>query len=408
MVDFRPIIVHVDMDAFFAAVEIRNNPKLQGKPVIVGGGIGPRGVVSTCSYEARRYGVHSGMAIMKARRLCPHGEFISAELHGYVFASAMLQTIMEQYSPRVEPLSVDEAFLDITGTERLYGGPEALVQAMKQEIAERLKLTCSVGIAPSKYLAKLASGLEKPNGMTILSRDRFREVFYPRPVDVLWGVGESTKKTLAAQGIITVGDLAGSKTSFLKGIFGKNGDTLSVMSRGTEDSEVLRYHEMPHDKSMSHETTMREDIQDPSLIRATILWLSDRVARRMRKYGYMGRTISVKIRSSDFTTITRSHTINAMTDRCDIIYHCARKLIPKEYGMKYKVRLLGVRVSQLHKVADGEKDPQEGLVTGSGQQQLELTVDTKTGQLARLTKAVDAIRDKFGDQSIKLAGTMRS
>ncbi len=407
MIDFSPVILHVDMDAFFAAIEIRNNPRLKGKPVMVGGGLNARGVVSTCSYEARVYGVHSGMSTVQAKKLCPQGVFISASLRGYVYASACLQTIFEKYTPVVEPCSVDEAFLDITGAERHFGGAVELVQALKAEIKEKMNLTCSVGIAPSKYLAKMASGLNKPDGLTIMDRERFKRVFFPQPVDALWGIGASTKKTLAGRGIVTVEDLARADTGFLKRIFGKNGFGLSAMSRGIDDSEVHSYPEMPHDKSMSHETTMMTDIQDPTVIKATILWLADKVARRMRKGGYIGGTISVKVRSSDFKTITRSHSITRPTDRCDIIFENALRLVPKEYGMKIKVRLLGVRVSHLVKIGRGDDDDREGDFGRNGQPQLEFMVDDVENHVRKLTGAVDAIRDKYGEHSIKLAGTLR-
>lgn len=334
MVSFSPIIVHVDMDAFFAAVEVRNNPHLKGRPVVVGGGPNGRGVVSTCSYEARKFGIHSGMPSQKAKKLCPKAVFISAGLGGYVYASAVLQKIFEKYSPKVQPVSVDEAFLDMTGTKRMHGGVVEMVMAMKNEIWSTLQLTCSVGISPSRYLAKLASGLDKPNGVTVMDRDKFKTVFFPREVDALWGVGASTKKMLAKKGIITVADLARTDSKLLRGIFGKNGDELSVMSRGIDDSKVMSYRDMPHDKSMSHETTFPVDLLDPTLLKATILWLSDKVARRMRRHRYLGRTISVKIRAADFKTITRSYTIKNDTDRCDVIFQQALRLIPNEFGMK--------------------------------------------------------------------------
>ncbi len=406
MITFSPVIAHVDMDAFFASIEIRNNPGLKGKPVIVGGGINARSVVSTCSYEARKYGVHSGMSTAGAKRLCPHAVFISAGLCGYVYASARLLKIFEKYSPVVEPVSVDEAFLYITGTERLFGGPEKLVETMKREIRDKLGLSCSIGVAPGKYLAKLASGLKKPDGVTVLDRDDFKNFFSPKPVDSLWGVGESTKKMLNRQGIHTVGDLAGTDARLLRQIFGKNGDALVVMSRGSDESEVHRIREMPDDKSMSHETTLGEDLIDPSMIRATILWLSDKVARRMRKGGYIGRTISVKVRSSDFKTITRSHTISPSTDRYDIIYNNAIRLIPREYGLKERVRLLGVRVSQLKKIRDDYEDETDAETDKTHRDQLELMLNEKDSEISRLTRAVDAIRDKYGEQSIKPAGTL--
>ncbi len=403
MIDFSPIILHVDMDAFFAAVEARNNPQLKGKPVIVGGPIGGRGVVSTCSYEARAFGVHSGMPTGQAKKLCPQGIFISSGLKGYVYASACLNSIFERYTPLVQPISVDEAFLDISGTERTYEDPIKLVQDMKNEIWEKMHLTCSVGISPTRYLAKLGSGLNKPNGMTILDREKFKEVYFPRPVDALWGVGESTKKSLAKKGIYTVADLAKTDSAILKRIFGKTGDALSIMSRGTDTGKVMKYDDLPQDKSMSHETTLRQDIQDPTIIKATILWLADKVARRMRKNGYIGRTISVKIRSSDFTTITRANTIQRHTDRCDVIYQNSIQLVPKEYGMKHKVRLLGVRVSHLKKIRNKRGE----AIEKNSNPQLELLEDPTEKHVEKLTVAVDSIRDKYGENIIKFAGSMR-
>jgi len=253
--------------------------------------------------------------------------------------------------------------------------------------------------------------LNKPNGLTVMDQRKFREVFYPRPVKELWGVGESTSRSLAKEGIFTVGELAEARPEFLKRMFGVNGFGLSDMSRGIDESPVLRYREMPNDKSMSHETTLREDIQDPSIIRGTILWLSDKVARRMRRGGYVGRTVSVKIRSADFETTTRSHTIQRSTDRCDVIFKTALGLIPKEYGMKVKVRLLGVRMSHLERVAAGDDEDEEfGIddVSGCDGRQLELMVDDHEQRVKELNEAMDTIRNKYGEHSIKLAGTMRS
>jgi len=398
---FSPVIIHVDMDAFFAAVEMRNNPNLKGRPVIVGGGLSQRGVVSTCSYEARRFGVHSGMSTIKAYQLCPQAVFVSSGLRGYVYVSAQLLKIFGKYSPRVEPISVDEAFLDITGTERLHGGTLELVSRMKRDILEETNLTCSVGIAPGKYLAKLASGLNKPDGITVMDREIFKNLFYDKPVDSLWGVGESTRKSLSRCGIDTVGELARSDPQWLKRLFGKNGGGLSVMARGTENGEVMRFHELPQDKSMSHETTVSRDLQDPHHIQATLLWLADKVARRMRKSDYIARTISVKIRSYDFKTITRAHTIQRGTDRCDVIYNFARKLVPREYGMKIPVRLLGVRVSHLVRTRSRNRNSQ---LIGRDQTQLDLNTGDK--KYRELTRAIDNLRDKYGENVIKQAGTL--
>ncbi len=238
-----------------------------------------------------------------------------------------------------------------------------------------------------------------------MDRPRFEEIFYPRPVIALWGVGESTQRSLNARGIYTVGDLARADTDFLTRVFGKNGETLSVMSRGDEKSSVLNYEDLPHDKSMSHETTVDKDLQDPSRIKAILLWLSDKVARRMRRGRYVGRTITVKVRAADFSTITRSHTLSHPTDRCDVVFHHALRLVPKEYGLKFKVRLLGVQVSHLQRL---EKGGGEGVPTESKEPvQLTLLDDASEVKIGNLTKAVDAVRDKFGERSVILAGSIR-
>nr|MBN2278014.1 DNA polymerase IV [candidate division Zixibacteria bacterium] len=389
--DWDRVIMHVDMDAFFAAVEVRNCPWLKGKPVIVGGDPRWRSVVSTCSYEARRYGVHSGMPITRARQLCPDGVFISGTLNGYIYTSAMLQLIFQKYSPVVEPFSVDEAFLELTGCHRVFGTVENVVAQMKEEIREKLSLTCSVGISPTKLMAKMGSGENKPDGMTIMDRDDFRRIFYPRPVDALWGIGEATRKILNKIGIFTVGDLAERKEKELKAHFGKNGESLSILARGMDTNEVYNYENRPMDKSMSHETTLMNDLTEIDKVYSTLLWLSDRVARRLRKDNYVGRTVSVKVRSSDFNTITRDHTLDHPTDQTRVIYEAARNLVPREYGMKIKIRLLGVRVSNLEKKEVSR--------------QMELIEDTAVKKLQATSAAIDRVRNRFGDSAIKLAGT---
>jgi DNA polymerase-4 len=389
--DWARVIMHVDMDAFFAAIEERNCPMLKGKPVIVGGNPNLRSVVSTCNYEARQYGVHSGMSAVRAKKLCPEAVFVSGTLGNYTYTSAVMQMIFEEFSPVVEPVSVDEAYLDITGCHRIYGTTEKLVKELKRKMKEALDLTCSVGIAPSKLIAKMASGENKPDGLTILDREDFRRLFYPRPVDALWGVGESTRKYLAKKKIYTVQDIAEKKTRELTALFGKYGHYLSAVARGEDSSRVYSFDDMPHDKSMSHETTLRVDLSEIDKIYATILWLSDKVARRMRKHNYQGRTVSVKIRSSDFETITRDKTLSRPTDQYKVIYEKARGLIPKEYGHDIKVRLLGVKVSHLEKKREED--------------QLSMIENIAGEKLASFSAVMDKIRDKYGSRVIELAGT---
>ncbi len=385
------MILHVDMDAFFAAIQMRNHPHLKGKPVIVGGDARFRSVVSTCSYAARKFGVHSGMPLKKAKRKCPEAVCISGTLNSYSYTSAILQSIFQNYSPVVEPFSIDEVIMDVTGCHKIYGTVENLVSLMKADVKKRLSLTCSVGIAPTKYLAKMASGENKPDGLTIMDREDFKRMFYPRPVDALWGVGESTKKALGKIGVRTVADLAARKEKQLRGYFGKNGEALSHISRGIDNTEVYSYENRPHDKSMSHETTLAVDISEIDKIYATLLWLSDKVARRLRKDNYHGRTISVKVRSSDFKTITRDKTLYRPTDQSKVIYETAKRLVPREYGPKIKIRLLGVRVSHLEK--------------NQTVRQLSLIEDRPNDKLCAGSQAVDKIRNRYGSSSIKLAGT---
>ncbi|MFH2035177.1 MAG: DNA polymerase IV [Candidatus Zixiibacteriota bacterium] len=385
------IIMHVDMDAFFAQIEERNCPDLKGKPVIVGGNPRFRSVVSTCNYEARKYGVHSGMSSVRAKQLCPHAIFVSGTLGNYTYTSAVMQKIFENYSPIVEPVSVDEAFLDLTGCHKIYGTVENLVHQLKTEMKNKLSLTCSVGISPTKLIAKMGSGENKPNGLTIMDRDDFKRLFYDRPVDALWGVGESMKNHMAKNGIHTVGDIASKKEKELTAIFGKYGTYLWVLANGLDKNEVHAFENRPHDKSMSHETTLIADLSDIDKIYSTVLWLSDRVARRMRKWGYQGKTITVKIRSSDFETITRDKTIACPTDQCQVIYETAKRLIPKKYGPKVKVRLIGVKVSQLEK-------KETSL-------QLDLIENTAGKKIASTSEALDKIRNKYGSRIIELAGT---
>ncbi len=389
--DWPKVIAHVDMDAFFAAFEIRNAPHLKGKPVIVGGDPKYRSVVTTCSYEARKFGVKSGMPMVQAKKLCPDAIYISGNLSGYVYTASVLMEIFENYSPIVEPVSVDEAFLDITGCHKIFGTVENLVATMKEEIRQRLSLTCSVGIAPCKLLAKMSSGENKPDGLTIVDREDFKKFYYPRPVNALWGVGESTMTALNSLGIKTVGNLAGKDIKELRGYFGKNGEYLYNISRGIDNSEVYSYEDRPQDKSMSHETTLVADLSEVDKIYSTILWLSDKVARRLRKDNYWGKTISVKIRSSDFKTITRDKTISVPTDQGKVIYETARKLIPRDFGPKIRVRLLGVKVSQLEKKEESS--------------QLLLLDDNIGNKIKDSSEAIDKIRNRYGESSIKLAGS---
>jgi len=389
--NWEKVIMHVDMDAFFAAFETRNMPKLKGKPVIVGGDPRFRSVVSTCSYEARKYGVHSGMPIKRARQLCPQAVIISGTLRGYVYTSALLQKIFAGYAPKVQQISVDEAVMDITGCHRIFGTVENLVAQMKAQIKKELSLTCSVGVAPVRILAKMASGENKPDGLTIIDVEDYKKMFYPRPVDAIWGIGEATKNSLERIGLKTVGNIAKKTEKELKAYFGKYGTFLYMVSRGRGVSDVHSYDEIPDEKSMSHETTLTVDISDIDKIYSTLLWLSDKVARRLRQGNFFARTISVKVRSSDFKTITRDMTVSHPTDQCKIIFETAKRLLPQKFGPKVPVRLLGVKASN--------------LIHNGRNPQLSLLEDNAGEKLSASSEAVDIIRNRYGSSSIKLAGT---
>jgi DNA polymerase-4 len=308
-----------------------------------------------------------------------------------VYTSAVLQKIFEHYTPTVQPISVDEVVMDITGCHRIYGTVENLVGQMKQEIKKELSLTCSVGIAPNKILAKMASGENKPDGLTIVDEDDFKRLFYPREVDAIWGIGPAMKKSLARLSMTTVGELASKTKKELRGYFGKYGEYLYLVSRGKGTDEVYTFEERPDEKSMSHETTLISDLSDIDKIYSTILWLSDKVARRLRRGEFLAGTISVKVRSSDFKTITRDRTISHATDQCQVIYETAKKLIPRNFGPRVKVRLLGVKASNLVKRVD---NPQMSLIP-----------DIRGAKQSSSSEALDSIRDKYGSSSIKFAGT---
>ena len=376
-------ILHIDMDAFFASIEQRDNPLLKGKPLMVCGDPERRSVVSTASYEARAFGVRAGMPIRTARRLCPHGTFIVGHPAKYLHACGQALRIYRAFTPIVEPFSIDEAFLDLTGTEELFGSPEAVARAIKRDIRRKLRLTCSIGIGPNKLLAKLASEMQKPDGLTHIRTEHILGFLDILPITQLWGVGEKTAPKLKALGVATVGDLRDFPLGFLKSRFGKAGQILSDMAHGRDASPVIPYNELPDDKSMSHERTFREDTDDRRLIEGTLLELSDKVARRLRQNGVRGRVIVLKLRDSTFLTITRQTTLSEPTCFEDDIYALSKRLLG-ELPVR-RIRLVGVGVASLTR-----KDLS---------QQLSL-FDPGRERRLRITEAVDHIRDRYGERAI--------
>jgi len=331
------------------------------------------------------------MPIKKAKQLCPGAVIISGTLRGYVYTSAMLQKIFANYAPKVQPISVDEVVMDITGCHRIFGTVENLVAQMKAQVKKELDLSCSVGIAPVKILAKMASSENKPDGMTIIDVEDYKKMFYSRPVDAIWGIGEATKKSLEKIGLYTVGDIAKKTEKELKAYFGKYGTFLYMVSQGRGNTRVYSLEDRPEEKSMSHETTLTVDIHDIDKIYSTLLWLSDKVSRRLRQGDFLARTISVKIRSSNFETITRDKTVTHPTDQCKLIYETAKKLLPRKYGPHVKVRLLGVKASK--------------LICNKENQQLSFLDNKIDEKLSASSDAVDSIRNRYGSSAIKLVGT---
>ncbi|HEX9552588.1 MAG TPA: DNA polymerase IV [Streptosporangiaceae bacterium] len=338
-------ILHIDMDAFYASVEIRDRPEIVRQPVIVGH-TGGRGVVLSANYVARGFGVRSAMPVARAQRLCPHAVFV-APRHGlYGAVSREVMAIFRSVTPEVEPLSLDEAFLDISGAVRRLGAPAAIGGLIRRQVRDELGITCSVGIASTKFVAKLASVHCKPDGMLVIQADRVLEFLHPLPVSALWGVGARTAKVLARLGLRTVADLANAPVSTLERELGPaTAAHLSALAWGRDERKVVTG---THDKSIGAEETFGTDIGDPELIRRELLRLAGRTARGLRSSGYVARTISVKLRRADFSTITRSRTLSEPTDVAQKIYATACELYAAS-GVADGVllRLVGVRASGL-------------------------------------------------------------
>jgi DNA polymerase IV len=337
-------VLHVDMDAFYASVELRRRPELVGRPVIVGGG-GNRGVVLSATYEARACGVHSAMPMTRARRMCPQAVVVPPDHDAYARTSQGVMAIFAGVTPLVEPLSLDEAFLDVAGAVRRMGSPASIGEWIRARVADEQQITCSVGVAPTKFVAKLASARCKPDGLQVVPRDGVIAFLHPLPVAALWGVGEKTEEVLTRLGLHTVGDIARTPESTLQRALGPAvGAHLHALSWGRDERRVV-----PHepDKSIGAEETFRTDVDDPDVVRRELLRLSERTAARLRESGALGRTVSVKIRFADFTTITRAKTLSRPTDVAKEIYATARSLYEALGLERARLRLVGVRVEGL-------------------------------------------------------------
>ncbi|GGM38173.1 DNA polymerase IV [Micromonospora sonchi] len=336
-------ILHVDMDAFYASVEVRHRPELRGRAVVVGG-VGPRGVVSSASYEARRYGVRSAMPTMRARALCPHAVFLPPDFTRYIAASRAVMQIFRDVTPLVEPLSLDEAFLDVAGARRLFGPPAAIARRIRERVATEQGLTCSVGVASNKFLAKLGSTRAKPDGLLVVPAARALDFLHPLPVSALWGVGERSEQALLRLGLRTVGDLAAAPLGMLRTALGEAAAAhLHELAAGRDPRRVSPEQA---EKSIGAEVTFDVDVGDPDEIRRALLALAEKVGARLRAAGQVGRTVSVKVRMADFRTVTRSRTLGVPTDVAREMFDTAWSLFTVLPAGEL-IRLVGVRAEGL-------------------------------------------------------------
>ncbi|MFH1311793.1 MAG: DNA polymerase IV [Candidatus Eisenbacteria bacterium] len=385
----RRIFFHLDMDAFFSAIEQLSNPSLKGKPVIICGDPHRRSVVSTASYEARKYGLKSGMPIGEARRLCPHGIYVTGNPKKYVYTSVQILNTLREFTSLVEPFSVDEAFLEFHDLG-LDETPR-VANAIKQKIRQRFGLTCSIGVGPNKIVAKMASEIEKPDGFTIIEEGKFLDYFGDKEVRTLWGIGEKTSEKLNALGVRTICDLAQFPEKTLTTIFGEYGTYLKMTANGRDESPLVPYFEGIEPKSIGHEYTLSSDTSDQRFLVSTLLRLSEQVGRRMRKNGYVCDTVTVKIRYKDFKTLTRQHRQDKFIERDDMIFERARKLFLTNYNGD-EIRLLGVSASGLIKKDSYRIDPM-------------FSIDRRKDVFVQVA---DSIKDRFGEESIKRGGSFRT
>jgi DNA polymerase-4 len=375
------------MDAFFAAVETLANPNLRGKPLVVGGHPGGRGVAATASYEARQFGIHPGMSIGEAARRCPGAIFLPGDPPKYLHTSLKLLRLLRRFSPLVEPFSIDEAFVETTGrTPDLRDGRKTAI-AIQTAIERELHLTASVGVGPNKLIAKMASRVIKPRGLTVLDHKEFRDHFWPQPVISLWGIGEKTASGLAGLGIRTLAQLASAPRPVLIRAFGVVGGVLQEMARGNDETPLIPYDQGLPAKSMGHEHTLARDESDPARLEALLFRLTEQVARRLRLGGMQGKTVTVKLRFSNFLTITRQQVLPRPTDEERFLYPVARELMHRNVAGR-PLRLLGVTVSGLF----ASRSP--------------AYLFAEDRRYREVMYAVDSLRDRFGENALTRAKTL--
>jgi len=376
------VVAHLDMDAFFAAIEQFDHPELRGKPVLIGSDR-PRGVVATASYEARRFGCGSAQPMSVAKRRCPDAVVVPPRGRRYAEVSRAIFAILHDEVPVVEPLSIDEAFLDLTGTRRALGPPEEVARRLKRRIREETGLTASAGVAPNKYLAKLASDLEKPDGLTIVRKGEIRALLDPLPIERMWGVGPATAKRFHALGLRTMGDVRRAAPEWFRAQFGPHAEHFQRLARGEDGRPVVPDHAA---RSLGHECTFEVDVEDPAEVRVVLRRHTDQVGRRLRRHGLRAGNVTVKVRFGDFETITRSASLRTPTDLTDELWEVTDRLFTRWVRRSFQpVRLIGMTAGKL---ADGG-------------QQLHLFSSPEDKSRRRLDETLDQIKDRFGSGSIR-------
>jgi DNA polymerase-4 len=378
------IILHIDMDAFFISVEQRDNPSLRGKPAAVCGSLS-RSVVTSATYEARPYGIRAGMSTQEAKRRCPPLILVKGDHSKYTKTAARIFSILKDYTPLVEVASIDEAYLDITQSQLLFQSPIQIAQSIKEKIQKNEQLTCSIGIAPNKLLAKLGSGLKKPDGMVIIEKERVEEILEDLPASKLFGIGPKLEEELKSMGIFTCGQLGRYPVSVLSKRFGTIGERLHEMGLGLDDSPVVPFDREEDAKSISHSVTLEEDTSDPHLLRKVLLQLSERTSRRMRKEGFYGRRITLTVRYADFYTFSKQKTLSQWVNSGNEIFRQAAEILESISHPK-PIRLLGVGVSLLKK------------------EWCQLDLFEKREKKDKVLKAMDRVNGRFGDWTLTWAG----
>jgi len=385
-------ILHVDMDAFYAAIEVLDHPEWRGIPLVVGSPPDQRGVVATCSYEARRFGIHSAMPSRTAGKLCPQAVFVIPRMERYAEISAQIMTLFEEFTPLVEPLSLDEAFLDVKGALRIWGDAVTIARELRARIKTRIGLTASVGVAPNKFLAKMASDMNKPDGLTVVpvTEPEIMAFLAPLPVTKMWGIGKVTAARLEQEGIRVIGQLQTLDARTMERLFGKAGAAdMADLARGLDSRPVITHWE---EKSISNEHTFLHDESDIERVRQCLLELAEEVGGRLRKSGKLAKTAQIKLRFSDFSTITRQHSFPAALNSDRELIACAMALFEREHVVR-PIRLVGFGVSNL--VTPDQAVPlQQELFT-------ELAGIGPDSRNKKLDQAVDALRQSFGSDAIK-------